>query len=71
MIPERCEESREDFDRLMAVLTNCVQHGAASQNRAGVPHYRAHLAGKVAHVASLNASRGAKLQGIYDRIDWT
>jgi hypothetical protein len=53
------------------VLTNCVRHGAASQNRGAHPKFAAHLRGRVAHVAHLNAPRGAKLMAIYDRIDWT
>jgi RNA-directed DNA polymerase len=28
------------------------------------------LAGHVAHAAMLNPARGAKLQAIFDRIDW-
>jgi RNA-directed DNA polymerase len=70
VVNEKPNIPRGDFDRLKAVLTNCVRHGAASQNRGGVLDFRAHLAGRVAYVASLNAARGAKLQALYDRIDW-
>lgn len=61
---------RQDFDRLKAVLTNCVRHGPASQDRDGTRDFKAHLAGRVAHVASLNAARGARLEAIFGRIDW-
>lgn len=61
---------REDFDRLKAILTNCVRHGPASQDRAAERDFRAHLAGRVAHVASLNGARGSKLRALFDRIDW-
>jgi hypothetical protein len=61
---------RQAFDRLKAVLTNCVRHGPASQNRDGVRDFQAHLAGRIAHVASLNWERGKKLQEIFRRIDW-
>ena len=61
---------REEFDRLKAILTNCVRHGPASQNREGAIDFRAHLAGRIAHVASLNWERGKKLQDIFGRIDW-
>lgn len=60
---------RRDFDRLKATLTNCVRHGPESQ-RNGIPEFRAHLLGRVAHVRSVNAARGAKLQAILDRIEW-
>ncbi|WP_328805981.1 reverse transcriptase family protein [Paraburkholderia solitsugae] len=62
--------ARPEFDALKAVLTNCVRHGPASQNRDGHSNFRAHLAGRVAHAAMLNAARGAKLKGIFDQIEW-
>jgi hypothetical protein len=61
---------RADFDLLKAILTNCVRHGPASQNRANAPDFRAHLAGRVSHVASANRVRGRKLWAIFDRIAW-
>ena len=61
---------RRDFDLLKAILTNCVRHGPASQNRDKLPHYRAHLQGRVAFVASIHAVHGAKLRAIFDRIAW-
>ncbi len=36
---------RADFDRLNAILTNCVRHGPNGQNRDGHDDFRAHLAG--------------------------
>lgn len=70
VVNERPNVRRNDFDRLKAILTNCVRHGAASQNRDGVRDFRAHLSGRIAHVASLNWDRGKKLQQIFVRIDW-
>ncbi|HXF77895.1 MAG TPA: reverse transcriptase family protein, partial [Usitatibacter sp.] len=61
---------RDEYDRLKAILTNCERHGAASQNRGNVVDFRAHLAGRVAYVRSLNAARGEKLEGILRRIAW-
>lgn len=61
---------RQEFDRLKAILSNCVRNGAASQNREGVTDFRAHLAGRVAYVRSLNPGRGAKLEAILSRITW-
>jgi hypothetical protein len=62
--------ARTEFDALKAVLTNCVRSGPALQNRDGHSDFRAHLAGRVAHAAMLNAARGAKLKGIFGRIVW-
>lgn len=70
VVNERPNVCREDFDRLKAMLTNCVRHGPASQNRDGVPDYAARLAGRIAHVASLNPARGVKLRHLFDRIEW-
>jgi hypothetical protein len=62
--------ARPAFDALKAVLTNCVRHGAASQNRERHADFRAHLAGRVAQAVMVNARRGAKLKGIFDQIGW-
>ena len=62
---------REDYDRLKAVLHNCVKHGPTGQNRYGVADFRAHLAGRVAHAARLNPVRGEKLKGLLDQqVNW-
>src|SRR5262249_53673339 len=59
-----------DFDTLKAILTNCARSSPATQNRENHPDFRAHLLGRISHVAMLNPSRGAKLRAIFDRINW-
>lgn len=61
---------RAEFDRLKAVLHNCVVHGPEAQNRAGLSDFRAHLLGRIGWVASVNPTRGAKLLGEFQRIAW-
>ena len=61
---------RAEFDLLKAILTNCVRHGPANQNRRGRTDFRAYLAGKVAHAAAINPGRGRKLWELFDRIAW-
>ena len=61
---------RDDFDALKATLHNCVNHGPADQNRLGHPDFRAHLLGRIAHVATLNPERAGKLKAIFDRVAW-
>jgi hypothetical protein len=61
---------RAAFDRLKALLHNCVRHGPASQNRAGRSDFRGHLLGRVQWVAQLNPGRGAKLRALFERIRW-
>lgn len=61
---------RSDFDALKATLTNCIRHGAESQNREGQRDFRAHLAGRVSFIEMINANRGAKLRRLYEQIQW-
>lgn len=61
---------RRDYDRLKAVLHQCVRLGPSTQNRDQHPDFAAHLRGRIAHVAQLNPARAQKLQDMYVRIDW-
>ena len=70
IVNERANYLRGDWDKLKAILHNCIKHGPAAQNRESHPDFRAHLRGRVAHVAWLNPARGEKLQVLFDRIVW-
>jgi RNA-directed DNA polymerase len=70
VVNEHPNLARSEFDTLKAILTNCVRHGAASQNREGYADFRAHLQGRVAQAVMLNPQRGAKLKGIFEGIGW-
>src|SRR5262249_30454916 len=61
---------RDEYDRLKAVLTNCVRRGPASQTREGRADFRAHLAGRISYIALLNPARGRRLRALFDRIRW-
>jgi RNA-directed DNA polymerase len=61
---------RADYDRLKAILTNCVRYGPASQNRGAHADFRAHLWGRVSYVRQMSAARGARLAAVFGRIDW-
>jgi hypothetical protein len=71
VVNEKSNVSRAEWDRLKAVLTNCLRHGPGSQNRGGVCDFRAHVAGRIAHVGSINPARAKKLQSIFERVDWS
>jgi hypothetical protein len=62
--------TRDTFDVLKATLHNCIRRGPAAENRDGHPDFRAHLAGRIAHVAMLNPARGGRLQALFERIAW-
>jgi hypothetical protein len=63
-------QPRAEYDRLKAILTNCHRHGPASQNRHGLPDFRAHLQGRIGWFGQVNATRGEKLRGLFEQIDW-
>jgi RNA-directed DNA polymerase len=70
VINQKINIARDDYDQLKAILCNCARHGPHSQNRAGVADFRAHLAGRVAHVTRLNPERGQRLMRLLERIVW-
>jgi RNA-directed DNA polymerase len=70
VVNRKLNPRRAEFDRLKALLTNCARRGATSQNRARVADFRAHLAGRVAYVETLNPTRGARLRTIFQSIAW-
>lgn len=61
---------RADFDRLKAILNNCVRSGPEVQNREAHAHFRQHLEGKVSFVESVNPAKGKRLRGLLGKIDW-
>ncbi len=67
---QRVNVKRRDYDRLKAVLTNCVRHNPESQNREGHPRFRQHLEGRVSFVEMINPAKGSRLRIIFDRIEW-
>ncbi len=71
VVNQRPNLSRADYDRLNAILTNCARHGPHAQNRAGHPHWRAHLEGRVAWAEALSSTRGRRLRARLDEIDWS
>jgi retron-type reverse transcriptase len=61
---------REHFDRLKAILHNCVRLGPAAQNRESRRDFRAYLLGCIAHWRMINPVRGQKLHDLFDQITW-
>ena len=65
---QRINIVRADFDRLKAILNNCVHHGPAMQNRDSHSNFQAHLEGRVAFVESVNPIKGQRLRKIFNQI---
>jgi hypothetical protein len=70
VINQKINMPRDDYDRLKAILCNCVKRGPLEQNRLGVADFRAHLSGRVAHAARLNPVRGRKLMRLLEQVRW-
>ena len=62
---------RRERERLEAILTNCVRHGPASQNRGDHPRWRDHLRGRIAWIEQVHPRHGARLRALFDAIAWT
>jgi hypothetical protein len=70
VVNQRPNLPRQDYDTLRAILTNCRRHGPESQNRLGLPDFRAHLRGRIGWFQHLHPERGACLLGLFERIHW-
>jgi len=70
VINQHMNVRRADFDRLKAILTNCVRLGPGTQNRDAHPEFRLHLEGKLAFVEMINPSKGKRLRTILEQIQW-
>jgi hypothetical protein len=61
---------RRDRERLEAILTNCIRFGPESQNRAGVPDFRAHLEGRIGFIAMIDREKGRRMRLLFESIEW-
>jgi RNA-directed DNA polymerase len=70
VVNQRMNVMRPDFDRLKAILTNCVRLGPEGQNREAHPRFRAHLEGRLGFVEMTNPAKGKRLRKIFEPIRW-
>ena len=68
VVNEHLNVPRASYDALKAILTNCRRNGLDAENRDGHADFRAHLAGRVGWVESLNPARGRRLRAILDTL---
>lgn len=71
VVNERVNISRREYDRLKAILHNCLKFGPSTQNSDGRDDFAAHLRGRIAHVLSVNPERGRKLLETFHKINWS
>lgn len=70
ILNDRLNLPRSDYDKLKAILHQCLVHGPLLQNRENHPHFREHLQGKICYWKSINPVRGEKLRRLFDQISW-
>jgi retron-type reverse transcriptase len=70
IVNDKTNVSRKDYDRLKAILHNCVKHGPHGQNRDSVPDFEQHLRGRIAHVTHIGPERGQRLKEMFEQIRW-
>ncbi len=61
---------RQEYDRLKAILHNCICKGVESQNKCH-PNFYAFLKGKLNYLSMLNPSKAEKLEKMFLQIDWS
>lgn len=70
VLNQKAQTARTDYDRLRAILHNCVHLGVESQNRESRADFREHLLGRINYVSQWSNSRRNKLMFLYNRIVW-
>jgi hypothetical protein len=70
VVNARPNVARPDYDKLKAILTNCVRRGPSTQNHDRHESFSSHLQGRIAHVGQLNPARGERLRRLFEQIDW-
>ena len=71
VVNEKLNVPRRDSELLEAILTNCARRGPQTQNRAGVPDFRAHLEGRAGFVEMVNGETGRRLKELLKTISWS
>ena len=70
VVNQKVSLRRRDLELLEAILTNCARHGPASQNRAALPDFRAHLEGRIGFVEMVNREQGQRLRELFEAVRW-
>lgn len=60
---------RSELRRLRALLHNAKRTGLEAQNRAGIPRFREHIAGKIAYIQMVDPEKGRRLRAELEALD--
>lgn len=69
-VNEKVNVSRVEYEKLKAIIHNCVIHGAESQNRDNHPYFKLSLLGKIYHLKMVNFEKGKRLLDEFNEIEW-
>ncbi len=70
VINQKINLPRDEYDRLKAILSNCVNHGPSEQNRSNVANFESHIAGRVALPRGSTSTALTRLVRLFERIVW-
>lgn len=70
VVNNKTNVSRRDYDKLKAILHNCVKRGPHGENHDHHPDFRGWLQGKIAHVSHIGPERGRKLMALFNQVRW-
>jgi retron-type reverse transcriptase len=68
VVNEQPNVGRKEIRRLRAILHHARTEGLDRQNRAGLPHFRAWLEGKIGYVSMVRPDIGAKLRAALEAV---
>ena len=71
VVNSRVNVDRDEYDRVKALLHNCLLRGVSTQNHDQRPDFPQHVLGRIGHIKHLNPVRGEKLLEMFRRVDWT
>jgi retron-type reverse transcriptase len=68
VVNERPSVPRDEVRRLRAVLHQAARTGLEAQNREGIPHFEAHLRGKLAYLHMVDPEKAAPMIARFDAL---
>ncbi len=68
VVNDRPSVPRDEVRRLRAILHHAAKTGLAAQNREGLPHFEAHLRGKLAYLHMIDPEKAGPLQAQLEAI---
>jgi hypothetical protein len=68
VVNDRPAVPREEVRKLRAILHHAAKTGLAAQNREQIPHFEAHLRGRLAYLHMVDPERAAPMLKRFDEI---